>query len=105
MGVMAGTLDLVQWCHAGMRIRDGVLAFDPRLPDQLDELSFSMQFRRTPLEITLTRGELTLAAHAEGGSRPITVAVGDDIRELSAGERTSFTLPAAQRVGQQDIQA
>ena len=32
MGVMSGTLDLVQRSYAGTEIRDGVLYFEPRLP-------------------------------------------------------------------------
>ena len=32
MGVMAGTLDLVQRSYTGEHVRDGVLHFDPRLP-------------------------------------------------------------------------
>ena len=32
LGVMAGTLDLVQRYYAGVQIRDGILYFDPRLP-------------------------------------------------------------------------
>ena len=49
MGVMAGTLDLIQRGYVGCDIRDGVLVFNPRLPDRLDGLSFPMQFRGTPL--------------------------------------------------------
>ena len=45
MGVMSGTLDLVQRSYTGTHICDGVLYFDPRLPSQLDGLSFSMQFQ------------------------------------------------------------
>ena len=34
LGVMAGTLDLVQRYYAGTQIRDNVLYFDPRLPER-----------------------------------------------------------------------
>ena len=92
MGVMAGTLDLVQQNYAGTYISDGVLCFDPRLPSRLDGLSFSMQFRQTPIQVTLTRDQLTLALHAEGGSRSVRAAVGDDVRKLSVGDKTVFEL-------------
>ena len=95
MGVMAGTLDLVQRSYAGTYISDGVLCFDPRLPSQLASLSFSMQFRQTPIQLTLTRDRLTLALHAEGGSRSVRVAVRDDVRKLSVGDRTVFELSPA----------
>ena len=45
MGVMSGTLDLIQRGYAGSSIRDGVLSFDPRLGERLDGLAFAMQFR------------------------------------------------------------
>ena len=70
VGVMSGTLDLVQRCYAGTHVRDGVLYFDPRLPSQLDGLSFSMQFRETPILVTLTGDRLALAVHPEGAAHP-----------------------------------
>jgi trehalose/maltose hydrolase-like predicted phosphorylase len=95
MGVMAGTLDLVQRSYAGTYISDGVLCFDPRLPNRLASLSFSMQFQQTPIQLTLTRDRLTLALHAEGGSRSVRVAVRDDVRKLTVGDRTVFELSPA----------
>ena len=92
MGVMAGTLDLMQRSYAGTYIRDDVLCFDPRLPGRLTGLSFSMQFRETPIQVTLTRDRLALALHAEGGSRSVRVAVDNDVRELSVGDETVFEL-------------
>ena len=95
MGVMAGTLDLMQRSYAGTYISDDVLCFDPRLPNPLASLSFSMQFRQTPIQLTLTRDRLTLTLHAEGGSRSVRVAVRDDVRKLSVGDRTVFELSPA----------
>jgi trehalose/maltose hydrolase-like predicted phosphorylase len=98
MGVMSGTLDLVQRGYAGTHIREGVLYFDPRLPRRHDGLSFSMQFQRTPIQVTLADGRLTLAAHSEGVTRPIKVGVEDDVREVCPGDRCTFELRPAARV-------
>ncbi len=68
VGVMSGTLDLVQRCYAGTFVRDGVLYFDPRLPSRLDSLSFPIQFRETSIQVTLTGDRLALAVHPEGVS-------------------------------------
>jgi trehalose/maltose hydrolase-like predicted phosphorylase len=92
MGVMSGTVDLVQRGFIGSEIRDGVLYFDPKLPDRLEGLSFAMQFRRTPIRVTLERGELTVVADAEGFSRPVRVGVGAEVHELCAGDRCAFRL-------------
>ena len=51
-----------------------------------------MQFRETPILVTLTGDRLTLAIHPEGVSRPVRVGVLDDIRELRAGDRAVFEL-------------
>ena len=52
-----------------------------------------MQFRRTPMRVTLDRDRLTLTVHPEGASGPIKVGVGDEIRELCPGDRHTFELP------------
>jgi trehalose/maltose hydrolase-like predicted phosphorylase len=92
VGVMSGTLDLVQRGYAGTYVREGILWFDPRLPSRLDSLSFSMQFRQTPILVTLTADRLKLAIHPEGVSRAVRVGVSDDVRELCPGDRTVFKL-------------
>ena len=92
MGVMSGTLDLVQRGYAGTRIRDGVLLFDPRLPERLERLRFAMQFRGTQVHVAFDDGCLTLAADPEGSSQPVQVGVGADVRELCPGETCTFVL-------------
>jgi trehalose/maltose hydrolase-like predicted phosphorylase len=91
LGVMAGTLDLIQRAYTGAHIRDGVLHFAPTLTSQLEGLSFPMLVRGTPIRVTLGNGELTVVITG-GFSRPIKVGIGDDVRELGAGERCTFPL-------------
>jgi trehalose/maltose hydrolase-like predicted phosphorylase len=92
LGVMAGTLEVVQRYYAGTQIRDGVLYFTPRLPSGLDGLSFPLQFRETPLLVTLGGGQLTVAVHPDGASRPIRAGIPGDVRELCPGDRAVFGL-------------
>ncbi len=92
MGVMSGTLDLVQRSYLGTHVQDGVLHFNPRLPAQIEGLSFSMQFQRTPIRVTFRDGVLTLATHPEGVNRPVSIGVGDEVRELCPGDRFTFDL-------------
>jgi trehalose/maltose hydrolase-like predicted phosphorylase len=99
LGVMAGTLDLVQGAYTGAEIRDGVLYFSPTLTGKLDGLSFPMQVRGTPIRVTVGHGELTVVITG-GFSRPIRVGIGDDVRELGAGERCTFKLAARETIGQ-----
>ena len=100
VGVMAGTLDVMQRCYAGTQVRGDVLYFDPRLPGQLHGLSFPIQFRETPIMVTVTGEHLTLAVHPESVSRPVGAGVPGDVRELRAGDRAVFGLsPGAATVG------
>jgi trehalose/maltose hydrolase-like predicted phosphorylase len=92
MGVMSGTLDLLQRSYAGTNIRDGVLHFDPCLPPPLHALSFRMQFQGTPLGVSLADGKLTVSANPESASKPIRVSVGDEVHDLGAGEQCVFHL-------------
>jgi trehalose/maltose hydrolase-like predicted phosphorylase len=87
---MSGTLNLVQHTYAGAYIRDGMLHFAPRLPDELKGVSFAMQFQGTPIHVSVTHDGLTLLVHPEGVSRPVRVGFADDMLELSAGESCTF---------------
>jgi trehalose/maltose hydrolase-like predicted phosphorylase len=104
MGVMSGTLDLMQRCYPGSEIRDGVLRFEPRLPAAVEEVSFSMQFQRTPLRVTLDHDHLALTVHREGMGRAIRVGIGDDVRELCPGDTETFELFAPAAEGRPEAQ-
>jgi trehalose/maltose hydrolase-like predicted phosphorylase len=90
MGVMAGTLDLVQGGYLGTKIREGILRFDPKPVGNLDGLTFSMRFRGTPIEVSLEGRKLTVAVQDDGLGCPIKVGVGDEEWEIRAGEEHTF---------------
>jgi trehalose/maltose hydrolase-like predicted phosphorylase len=92
LGVMAATLDVMQRYYAGTQIRDGVLYFDPRLPAGLGGLSFPVEFRQTPVLVTLSRGRLTLAVSPDAASHPVRAGTPGDIRELRPGDEAVFEL-------------
>ncbi len=92
MGVMAGTLDLIQRGYLGTEIQDGVLHFDPKQTEKLKGLSLPMRFHETPIDVTLEEGKLTVAAQADGFGRTVEVAVGDEVQELTGGQGYTFEL-------------
>jgi trehalose/maltose hydrolase-like predicted phosphorylase len=92
MGVMAGTLDLIQRGYVGAEIQDGTLYFSPKLNDRLDGLSLPMRFRNKSVEATLKEGKLTVVTHTDGLDRPIKIGVGDEVRQIKDEERYAFTL-------------
>ena len=92
MGVMSGTLDLIQRAYLGSEIRDGVLYFDPKETERLDGLSLPMRFRGMPIQVTVRGNELTVAAESDPFIQPIRVGQGDQVRQLGAGESATFAL-------------
>jgi len=91
MGVMAGTLDLIQRAYLGTEIRDGTLYFEPKPVGNLDGLSLPMWFRGMPLEVKLEGGKLTVTAQSDSFSQPIYVGVRDTVREIETGESFTFS--------------
>lgn len=89
MGVMAGTLDLLQRGYLGTEIRDDVLFFQPRLMDKLDGLYFHMRFRGTPMSVSLNGKVLTVTPEP-GGADSLRVGVGDTVHEIEVGKSRAF---------------
>ena len=92
MGVMSGTLDLLQRAYMGCHVRDGVLLFVPRLTTRLDGLRYSMVFQGTSLQVSVAGGELIVEVATEGFSHPVKIGLGGEVREMGAGERASVRL-------------
>ena len=92
LGVMAGTLDVVQRAYLGIEIRDDVLYFNPTVADRLDGLRLSIQVRGTPVIVSLDGSEITVAVPADGDTGSISVGVGESARELCAGQSVTFKL-------------
>ena len=98
MGVMAGTLDLIQRGYAGSEVRGDVLHFRPRLGEHLQGLAFPMRFRGTSIQVSFGQSRLTVVADPEGSIRPISVQLGDELVELGPGDRHTFA-PAPEPAG------
>jgi trehalose/maltose hydrolase-like predicted phosphorylase len=91
MGVMAGTVDLIQRGYVGAKTRNTTLYFDPQPNERLDGLSLNIRYRKTPVEVVLEGGRVTLTARTDGSSRTIRVGIGQSIMEIKEGE--SYTFP------------
>lgn len=68
---MAGSWLSVVEGFGGMRVRDGVLSFDPQLPAAWESLSFKVNFRDRVLMVNITREAVEVAC--EGA--PVTISV------------------------------
>jgi alpha,alpha-trehalase len=99
LGVMGGTLDLMQRAYLGTEIVDDVIHFNPTIVDELDGLSLPMQIRQMPINVALNGSELTVTVLSNGSSAPIRVAMGGQVRELHGGQSTTFSAALAGQPG------
>jgi alpha,alpha-trehalase len=93
LGAMAGTVDILQRCYAGVELRAGRLWFNPSLPEQLERLSFQLRYRQHALLVDISRESLAITSQPAAPT-PITVCVRGDVREVRPGERVEFALPS-----------
>jgi trehalose/maltose hydrolase-like predicted phosphorylase/beta-phosphoglucomutase-like phosphatase (HAD superfamily) len=91
LGAMAGTVDLVQRCVTGLQACGSLLRFDPALPPEVKQLSFSVHYRGHRIELALTEGRMQLHARP-GAAPPIRVRVRDQEAQLAAGGRLELRL-------------
>lgn len=90
-GVMAGTVDYVQRCLAGMHVDGDTLCFNPALPDAVDDVSFRVYFRANPVQITASRTRVDVGVEADA-KNPVTISVRGTTRKLFPGDRVEFAL-------------
>ena len=68
---MAGSWLSVVEGFGGMRVRDGVLSFDPRLPETWESLSFKVNFRGRVLTVKVTRTAVEVSNEGD----PVEIAL------------------------------
>lgn len=94
LGAMAGTVDLVQRCFAGLEPRGDTLCLDPRLPAEVGELRFALRYRgHWGLEVTCHRDRLRVALRP-GAASPIEVAAAGRTMSIEPGTTWETPLPA-----------
>ncbi len=64
LGAMAGTVDLLQRAYTGLNPREGVLWFDPALPDAVKELQMTIRYHGMWLGVKITRSRLVVTSDA-----------------------------------------
>ena len=86
LGAMASTVDLIARGYSGVNPREDVLWVNPRLPDQLDHLSFAIRYRRHwGITIEIADGRLRLRV-PPSDAPPITVGFRGELTTVAAGE-------------------
>jgi trehalose/maltose hydrolase-like predicted phosphorylase len=91
LGAMAGTVDLIQRCYAGVEPRANVLTLNPRLPDELTRLKTTIRYRGQTLDLDVTHENLCVSSRPFTAS-PVMIAYRGHVREISPGQRYQFRL-------------
>ena len=91
LGAMAGSVDLLLRGYGGIETRDDVLRFNPKLPDELASVSFSLSYRGQQLSITIGR-ERVLVTSEPGPAAPVRVAVREHLTSLAPGNSVDVPL-------------
>jgi trehalose/maltose hydrolase-like predicted phosphorylase len=90
LGVMSGTLDLIQRFYLGEVIRDGVLFLNPSPVPSLKGLSLPLHFRGGMVEVKLDDGKVHVKAIRDSFTNSVKVGVGKVIEEIPVGETRTF---------------
>jgi trehalose/maltose hydrolase-like predicted phosphorylase len=94
LAAMAGTIDVLQRCFAGIETRDDVLWLNPFCPQSLGILKLPILYRGHV--ITLTVLDHTVLVHSGPGNLPpVSVGCGGQVHELSPGQTREFWLGQA----------
>jgi trehalose/maltose hydrolase-like predicted phosphorylase len=74
LGAMAGTVDLVMRGYSGMEIRDDVLWFNPRLPEELKEITFHLRYRSHWIKMHITHKKIRIDFD-KGWANPVEIGI------------------------------
>jgi trehalose/maltose hydrolase-like predicted phosphorylase len=89
LGAMAGTVDLMQRCHTGLDMRDGVLWFDPSLPNELSNVRLRIHYRGHWLSVVVTDNRLTVSFD-RGWSPAVRIGFRGEVHDMEQGETREF---------------
>jgi trehalose 6-phosphate phosphatase len=94
LGAMAGCVDLLQRCFAGLETRHDALWFNPHWPRRFGRLEFSLQYRGRSVAVVVSGRDVHVALEPGPGG-PVRVGCGHDVRTLRPGESVRFTAVGA----------
>lgn len=84
-GAMAGTVDMILRNYGGVEIRDGFLALDPLLPEDLPGVSFQLHYRGQPIDVEISHAQARLKLTPKAGEF-VEVHIREEQRALYPGD-------------------
>ena len=91
LAAMAGTIDVLQRCFAGVELRDDVLWLDPFWPRSLGTLEFSILYRDHVITLSIADHTVRVSS-GPGTSPPVRVGCRGRLRDLGPGQSLAFSL-------------
>jgi trehalose/maltose hydrolase-like predicted phosphorylase len=91
LGAMAGTVDLIQRCHTGLEMREGVLWFNPELPRELTGVRMRIHYHGHWLSVVLTEERLVVSFD-RGWSPAARIGYCGEVHEMEQGETREFAI-------------
>jgi trehalose/maltose hydrolase-like predicted phosphorylase len=89
LAAMAGSVDILQRCFAGLETRGDTLHLNPYWPEPLGTLEFDITYREHTLTLRVNGGSIRASAQP-GQHRPILLCCGSKQAWLSPGESIAF---------------
>ncbi len=91
LGAMAGTVDLVQRGYTGLEAREGILFFNPRLPQRLQHLRFQMVYSHHPLAVDIAQDRFKVTVSPTCRT-PLQIGFRQDVVEAAPGTTLDFEI-------------
>ncbi len=91
LGAMAGTVDLVQRGYTGLETREGILFFNPRLPQRVQHLRFQMVYSHHPLAVDIAQDRFKVTVSPTCRT-PLQIGFRKEVAEASPGDTLEFEL-------------
>ena len=91
LAAMAGTVDLVQRCFAGVELRDDVLWLNPFWPKSLGRLELSVFYRDHAIALSIADHTVRVSS-GPGSFPPVRVGCRGQLRDLTPGQMLEFKL-------------
>ncbi|HZB31992.1 MAG TPA: glycosyl hydrolase family 65 protein [Streptosporangiaceae bacterium] len=87
LGAMAGTVDLVQRCYAGVETRGEILCLSPRLPANVGRLRFELRYRgHWGVDVLYDRDRMRVRLRPDGVSAIRIAVPGHDTVTIQPGD-------------------
>jgi trehalose/maltose hydrolase-like predicted phosphorylase len=91
LAAMAGTVDVLLRCFAGVELRDDVLWLNPFWPKSLGTLEFSIFYRDHVIALSIADHTVRVSI-GRGNFPPVRVGCRGELRDLDPGQTLEFSL-------------